>query len=881
MVNIAPINENSTQPNIRKDFVVTEKADGERHLLFISNTGKIYLINTNMDIIFTGARTKKEGCFNTIIDGELIRHDKSGKFINLYAAFDIYYLEKKDVRGLTFMLLKEETDFVKSRYYLLKSVINDLKPVSILDVDDSKQKSVQTLLARVNKMSTLLSPIRITTKEFYPMSEKQNIFDGCALILEKVKENRFEYITDGLIFTHSFYGVGADEIGKTGPKTKITWSHSFKWKPPQYNTIDFLVTTEKDPNENDVVTPIFEDGLNTQLAVQSNEYKTIILLCGFNEKKDGYINPCQDIIEDKLPGYAQRFEERQENDYKPMRFYPTEPYDPNAGICKIMLKMDDSSNKQMFTEENEVFGDNMIVEFRYDLDREDGWRWVPLRVRYDKTARYLKKEKEYGNSYKTCNENWKSIHPSGRITEIMIMTGQGIPDISVCEDKYYNTPTGKFKTESMKNFHNLYVKKRLITSVSRQGDTLIDYACGKAGDLPKWISAKLSFVFGIDYSRDNLENRLDGACARFLNAKKQNKNMPYALFVNGNSCFNIKDCTAMLNDKAKQITASVFGNGPKESDIIGKGVSRQYGVGEDGFNISSCQFAVHYFFENPDSLLGFVKNIAQCTKLNGFFIGTAYDGKSIFNLLKKTKKGDSIQIIEDGKKIWEMKKGYSSENFEDDSSSIGYRIDVYQESINQMISEYLINFDYFERVLFAYGFKPITKEEAKELDLPSSTGMFSELFRSMEEEIKMNKYKSKDYGTAANMSSYEKKISFLNRFFVYKKFMEVIPDKVELELSEYQEAEIIENKNETKQAVVVAKEQQEILKPKVRRLNKKLLLVPATEATDEAVNVQEIKEKKERKPRATKIEKTAKIEKTETKEQKNNKLLIIEDDDEE
>ena len=62
--------------------------------MFVTDKGKIYLINTNMDIIFTGAKTQNEECFNCLFDGELISHDKAGKFINLYAAFDIYYYKK-------------------------------------------------------------------------------------------------------------------------------------------------------------------------------------------------------------------------------------------------------------------------------------------------------------------------------------------------------------------------------------------------------------------------------------------------------------------------------------------------------------------------------------------------------------------------------------------------------------------------------------------------------------------------------------------------------------------------------------------------------------------------------------------------------------------
>ena len=64
----------------------------------------------------------------------------------------------------------------------------------------------------------------------------------------------------------------------------------------------------------------------------------------------------------------------------------------------------------------------------------------------------------------------------------------------------------------------------------------------------------LSFVFGIDISRDNIENRIDGACARFLNYRKTHWNMPYCLFVNGDSKLNIRNGNACVTDKGKQIT---------------------------------------------------------------------------------------------------------------------------------------------------------------------------------------------------------------------------------------------------------------------------------------------------------------------------------------
>ena len=346
--------------------------------------------------------------------------------------------------------------------------------------------------------------------------------------------------------------------------------------------------------------------------------------------------------------------------------------------------------------------------------------------------------------------------------------------------------------------------------------------------------------------------------------------MPYALFVRGNSSFNIRDGSALLNDRAKKTAAAVFGNGPKDVDKIGKGVARQYGKGDNGFNVCSCQFAIHYFFKNSDTLKGFLKNVAQSTKINGYFIGTAYDGKTLFDKLKKIKSGDSLQLVDQGKKVWEVIKVYTPETFEDNSSSIGYEINVYQESINQYISEYLVNFNYLDRVMEAYGFKVISREEANEMGLPEGSGLFRELFINMLDEIKRNKFKETLYGEAPYMSTIEKEISFINRYFIYKKIRDVNIEKIHLELGEYEEAVAEREKKDTEKAIVVAKEEEiKTNKLRVKKLSKKLLLVAATEAVDEPVKqIEEIIEKKKESKQQVKQVKKAK------------KLLIVESDEE-
>jgi mRNA (guanine-N7-)-methyltransferase len=770
--NIIPTSENINVPNIRKDYVVTEKADGQRHLMYISEIGKIYLINTSMSIIFTGGITKNPAAFNSLLDGELILHNKRQQFINLYAAFDIYYISKKDVRMLPFMELplaeNKESSKIGSRYKFLKNFIKEINTTSIVEGERS--------------------PITIESKTFYPKMDPASkspysIFVACKEILTKVDNGLFAYNTDGLIFTHAYYGVGGNAIGKTSFPRKITWEYSFKWKPPEFNTIDFLVTTKKNPNGTDVITPVFQDGINNLSVDSLTQYKSIILRCGFDERKHGYLNPCQDVLDDKLPEYSDR--DNQES-YLPVRFYPSPPYsDPNAGLCNVMLKKDDTGVYQMFSEDGEVFEDNTIVEFKYDFTRTGEWRWVPLRVRYDKTYDLRQTGRELGNAYHVADSNWKSIN--NPVTKEMITSGANIPDTIISDDDvYYNRLSSSTNTKALRDFHNLAVKKLLIKSVSKRNDILIDYACGKAGDLSKWIDAKLSFVFGVDVSKDNLENRTDGACARFLNEKKKFKHVPYVLFVNGNSGLNIRSGAAMMNDKAVQITRAVFGEGMKDDDRIGKAVSRQYGKGAEGFNVSSCQFAIHYFFKDKTTFQNFIRNVAECTKLNGYFIGTSYDGKIVFDMLKNK---ESVEIKKDEVKIWEVRKNYKRKSFPDDINSLGYQIEVFQESINKFFPEYLVNYDYLNRVMEDYGFKLVTRDEAKDLGLPEGSGLFGELFQQMLSEIKKNPNKKNEYGTAVNMTSYEKKISFLNRYFVYKKVRMVNAATVILEDHDVEEAE--------------------------------------------------------------------------------------------
>jgi hypothetical protein len=176
----------------------------------------------------------------------------------------------------------------------------------------------------------------------------------------------------------------------------------------------------------------------------------------------------------------------------------------------------------------------------------------------------------------------------------------------------------------------------------------------------------------------------------------------------------------MFTEKGKETVRALFNDGPKDASILGAGVYRQYGKAADGFNISSCQFALHYFFENIEKLNQFLKNVSECTKVDGYFIGSCYDGATMFHALRSVEKGKSIGLTIDDDKIWEVTKEYSQTTYDPDISCVGYAIDVYQDSINKVIKEYLVNFTYFTELMRGYGFELLKRDEANKLGIPKA-----------------------------------------------------------------------------------------------------------------------------------------------------------------
>jgi hypothetical protein len=108
---------------------------------------------------------------------------------------------------------------------------------------------------------------------------------------------------------------------------------------------------------------------------------------------------------------------------------------------------------------------------------------------------------------------------------------------------------------------------------------------------------------------------------------------------------------------------------------------------------------------------------------------------------------------------------------------------VYQDSINKLTREYLVNFDYLTQLLENYGFDLVAPEEAETtlmFRMPDGTATFETMYHEMEIECKKKRdsgdgdvawerHCQHDYGSALYMSAEEKQISFYNRYFIFRK----------------------------------------------------------------------------------------------------------------
>lgn len=669
-------------PSILTDYTVTDKADGERVLVFINKNGKVYMINNRMNIMATGLVCK--GNKNTIIDAEFVVTFK-GTYKLL--CFDIYY-DNKECCAERPLINTNSKDGTVSRYELLKKVL---------------QKE------QWNK----LDYIQITSKLIVYYDGKTKLGDSCDIILT---QPNIDYETDGLIFTPAKLPVGASQSSQKVFFGK-TWEYVFKWKPPENNTIDFQVSFVKVPN--------------TKVDLFIDNHKTMNL----------YVGSSACTPKDFFTG---NFKQNNNN-------YKARLFDYSSSV-KLPLV-----DGVIRCKNGDIIEDYYVVEMSY----KKGQGWIPLRVRYDKYEQFLKTKEVTANLYQNALSVWRSIENPVTLKHLH---GKETIEIVANDDAYYQRYVTRDKTAtvSMTNFHNHWIKKRLLLDRARkQGrSSLFDIGCGKGGDLSKWIDNKYMKVLGVDVSEDNIVNPNDGIYKRLSENKFFDPSWLYAFVpLNAGNLINKQSINTITDDFTRELALTIW-NYEKSSTPQ---LQRFNNLVKDKFDVVSCQFAIHYFFKDKEELANFIVNVKNHLKEGGLFVGTCFDGARV-NKLFIDEGRELVEGKSDYSTVWKLQKCYDKYN----PLAFGQTISVYVETINKKIDEYLVDFDTLVKEFGKYKIRLLTQKECKELDLSSSSDTFDKSFEDLKSEMSSKKFKHHALESALQMKDYEKKFSFLNRWFIFK-----------------------------------------------------------------------------------------------------------------
>lgn len=625
-------------------YAVTDKADGDRYFMLIMNKA-VYLLSTNLNPKDTGIRLPTDEYDGTIMDGEYIFIPKYNR--HLFMVFDCLYARSTDIRSETSLLVRlSKADEIISKCFIFgkqkgyiannyKSTTNEFDLNGIVKYHEGEIKRFMDAIDHDIVLEKQFPLIR--RKYFIPClgGKKWEIFRYASLIWNKYREDdsiKCPYLLDGLIFQplEQAYVTSVKE-------SKLS---DFKWKPADHNSIDFYIQFEKDPETNTVVT-IFDNSHDEY--VKNKPYRI-----------------CKLYVGKRIKGKEQ-----------PVLFMESD----EAYLAYLFVE-----NGEARDIDGNLISDGTVVEFYYNNnpDVPPKFRWIPMRTRYDKTEAVLKYGRKYGNYIDIANKVWRSIinpvtmadfddlskgnNPQKNIysydrkmESLRNKIGHELIKQTAQENKYYQIKS-RLATD-MRQFHN-WIKSNMIYTFchpmyqSNKQLSVLDIGCGRGGDIMKFYYAMASFYVGIDLDLEGLISAVDGAVSRYNQLRRSHPNFPKMYFIqaDGRALLNYDEQMRALNGMTRENRQMIEKFFPKEVK------------NKTQFDRINCQFAIHYFLKDETTWSNFKQNINESLRNGGYFMATAFDARTVVEVLSGTGVYGADYTDDRGKtaKLFEIIKKYDN-----------------------------------------------------------------------------------------------------------------------------------------------------------------------------------------------------------------------------
>lgn len=632
-------------------YAVTDKADGERYFLVIFDN-KVYLINNNLDVKYTGITLSKENqkFNNSVVDGELIfiknRH--------LFLVFDCLFNSGIDIRKISNLeeRLKNADEIINKCFVFGNQKGFDFsekpntKEFSLNKLLEFHKKQIKTLFDNLNNDIEIEKKMLLVRRKYFMHAlgaKSWEIFAYSSLIWNLYTNDasiKCPYILDGLIYQPNEQAYVADK--------KNSKFSDYKWKPQEKNSIDFYIEFVKDGNGN--VSEIYDNSYEN-ISEDVNDVEI-----GERRVKNQKYKICR-LFVGQIVGKSQT----------PVFFKEKD------GLHEAYLLLKDGQVRDL---EGNMLADKTVVEFYYDMKEgiPNKFRWVPMRTRYDKTESVIKHKQQYGNFETVADGVWKSITKPLLMTDFEELAKGNVPEkniyfydkkleairkkithemvLSSAREEGYFQKTSKI-AEPMKQFHN-FMKDILINTFCHEmydGKTksILDIGIGRGADLMKYYYAKAKFVVGIDVDKQALVMPLDGAISRYDNLKKK-PGFPPMYFIQAS--FNAEldyesqyKALGGMDSNNKQLIEKFFSKEPKARTV---------------FDIIHAGFSLHYGFKDNETFANLKNNINNYLKQDGYLIITTFDGEKIRELLGDKDKYIQEYTDENGnvKILFEIEKKY-------------------------------------------------------------------------------------------------------------------------------------------------------------------------------------------------------------------------------
>ena len=335
-------------------------------------------------------------------------------------------------------------------------------------------------------------------------------------------------------------------------------------------------------------------------------------------------------------------------------------------LMTYRTEFDDNEYRDPITEEPYV--SNTVIEFKFNKEKQ---KFIPMRTRWDKTMN----TKKHGNYSSVACDIWKNIE--NPITKEFLLSFNNS-----------QTQNEAFFFDSMRNFHNR-IKEYLYNKYCHNNEYLLEICSGKGGDLYKWYHNNINNVIGYDNNGEAIKEaarRMSGLM------KKYNKSLNYKFYE-----------IDLRKDKF-------------HDDQI--------------YNSIACQFGLHYFYENEQTILFVMRQVYDHLDDNGYFIATFMDDTRVREM-------NNRYMIRNGELLYYLKSNFFNINY-------GNNVNMYLNGDNYMsntnTNEYIINWKLYCELMMGLGFTLVESET------------FDKMYK--------NEFKLDDY---------EREISFLYRYSVWSK----------------------------------------------------------------------------------------------------------------